>query len=127
MTIPHTSKEPAFVRISPISIIVANWILSIINKPDYIIQTESSIRYQHRGKLTAYTETQLQMPAQTSYQIRGLYSSLEKVAMGILMLGLKQKNAQRPEYMLPQLQLAIEPHYDELAGIYSHELLCKIY
>lgn len=79
MTTHHTPKEPTFVRISPMSIIMANWILSIINKPDYIIQTESSIRYRHRGKLTAYIESQLQMPAQTYYPIRGLYSSLENV------------------------------------------------
>ncbi len=67
------------------------------------------------------------MPKQTSYQIKEFYWALEKAALEILNLGLKEMNAQRPEYMLPQIQLSIEPHYSSLAQIYSADLLGRIF
>ncbi|HCD5199878.1 TPA: hypothetical protein NBT51_003491 [Vibrio parahaemolyticus] len=123
----NPSQHKAITRISPVSVITTNWLLSIYNQPDYIALTESSIRFKYRGKLTAYIESHILMPKQTSYQIREFYWALDKVTLEILNLGLKERNAQRPEYMLPQIQLTIEPHYHALAQVYSAELLGRIF
>lgn len=127
MTQASPSHHTAITRISPVSIITANWIISIINKSDFITLTEGSIRYRYRGQLSAYISSHIQMPKQASHQLSRFYWDLDKVTLEILNLGLKERNAQRPEYMLPQIQLAIEPHYHALAKIYSADLLGRIF
>lgn len=122
-----TSHPKAISRISPINIIVTNWVISIINQPDYISLTEGSIRYRYRGRLSTYIANHIQMPKQPSHQLSRFHWALDNAALEILNLGLKEKKAQRPEYMIPQIQLTIERHYHTLAEIYSAELLGRIF
>ncbi len=123
----NPSQHTAITRISPVSIITANWLISIHNQPEYISLTESDVRFRYKGKLAGYIESYMLMPKQTNYQITEFYWALDKVALEILSLGLKERYAQRPEYMLPQIQLSIEPHYSSLAQIYSADLLGRIF
>ncbi|AXY02708.1 hypothetical protein D1115_16985 [Vibrio alfacsensis] len=123
----NLSQNTAITRISPISVITTNWLLTIYNQTDYTSLTESDIRFKFRGKLSAYIESHILMPKQTSYQIRQFHWALDKVVLEILATGLKERNARRPEYMLPQIQLTIEPHYHSLAQVYSAELLGRIF
>ena len=127
MTQTNPSHQTTIIRISPVSIITANWIISIINKSDFITLTEGSIRYRYRGQLSTYISNHIQMPKQASHQLNRFYWDLDKVTLEILNLGLKERNAQRPEYMLPQIQLTIEPHYNPLAQIYSTDLLSRVF
>ncbi|ORT52630.1 hypothetical protein ST37_02410 (plasmid) [Vibrio sp. qd031] len=120
------SNSSALVRLSPISIITTSWIISIQNTVDYTLMRESDVRFKYRRKLPSYIDSHLPRPTQ-SRQINELYSTLDRVAVELLANGLSDKNSQRPEYLLPQIQMAIEPHYQGLSKAYSGELIARLF
>jgi hypothetical protein len=117
----------AIQRISPISIVTVSWIISIQNTAEYNLMSVSDVKFTFRRKLVEYVNRHLPMPNRKSHQINAMFSSLDRVAIELLAQGLQKKHYQRPEFLLPQVQLAIEPHSQVLATTHSPDFLARLF
>jgi hypothetical protein len=89
--------------------------------------SQSEVRYRFRRKLGVYLESHLPLPGKKNRQMNALLSSLDRTAVELLVQGVRQKELYRPELLLPQVQLTIEPHAQVLGTAFADDFLSKIF
>jgi hypothetical protein len=123
----QTNRTGAIQRISPISIITVSWIISVHNTPEFNCMSIGDVKFKYRRKLVEYVDQYLPIPRRKSHQFNAMLSSLDRLAVELLVKGLQEKQCLRPEFLLPQVQLVIEPHSQVLAANHSPDFLARLF